>query len=392
MSKTNLQRLYAEQGQAPWLDNISRGLITSGALERLIRDDGIVGVTSNPTIFAKAIASGDDYNTQIRQVDADADPQAVFFQLMLQDIGDAADRFRAVYEHTGHLDGYVSVEVTPDLAHDTDGTLAQARLFRERLGRPNIFVKIPATAAGIPAIEQAVYEGMNINITLIFAIDRYKQVIEAYLRGLERRVAEGQPIDGIWSVASFFVSRFDTKVDALLDARIAAAQSPAARAMLGALKGQGAIANAKIAYEVFGQSIAGARWARLAAHGAHVQRPLWASTSTKNPAYPDTLYVDALIGPQTVNTMPDATIAAFLDHGTVARTVDRDVDGAHRTIAALEAAGISMAEVMQALEDEGVAQFSASYDMVREAIVTKIAALSGRPVPAATARTQGVGA
>jgi transaldolase len=303
---------------------------------------------------------------------------------MLQDIADAADCFRAVYEHTEHLDGYISIEVTPDLAGDTDGTLAQARLFRERLRQPNVFVKIPATAAGILAIEQAIYEGMNINITLIFAIDRYRQVIDAYLRGLERRVAEGKPIDDIWSVASFFVSRFDTRVDPMLDARMSAAHDPAARATLAALKGQGALANAKIAYEVFTKSIGSARWARLAARGAHVQRPLWASTSTKNPAYSDTLYVDELIGPQTVSTIPAATIAAFLDHGTVARTVDRNVDGARATIAALEAAGISMAEVMQALEDEGVASFSASYATLREAIVAKMAALTGEPISATT--------
>jgi transaldolase/glucose-6-phosphate isomerase len=351
----------------------------------MIDVDGIVGVTSNPTIFEKAISSGTDYDEQMRDVyGRGQDAGQVFFELMLKDIQDAADVFRGVYDKTNHLDGYISIEVTPDLARETQKSIEQARMFRERLQRPNILVKVPATAEGIPAIEQLIYEGININITLIFAIDRYREVIEAYIKGLERRLAEGKPVDDIWSVASFFVSRFDVKVDALLDARIAAAQTAEARATLTALKGQGAIANAKIAYEVFEQSITGARWARLAAHGAHVQRPLWASTSTKNPAYPDTLYVDALIGPQTVDTMPDATIAAFLDHGTVARTVDRNVDAAHRTIAALEEAGISMSEVMQALEDEGVAQFSASYDTVREAIVTKIAALGVQPASAIT--------
>jgi len=371
MSKTTLQRLYAEQQQAPWLDNISRGLITSGQLQKLI-DQGIVGVTSNPTIFEKAISSGTDYDAQMREVFAhSADPHAVFFELMLKDIMDAADLFRPVYDRTQHLDGFISIEVTPDLARETQKSIEQAHMFRDRLQRPNVLVKVPATAEGIPAIEQLIYEGININITLIFAIDRYQQVIEAYLKGLERRVAEGKPVDDIWSVASFFVSRFDTKVDKMLDGLIEKAGSAAEKTRLAGLKGKGAIANAKIAYELFGQRFSGARWEKLAAAGAHVQRPLWASTSTKNPAYPDVMYVDSLIGPHTVDTMPDATIVAFLDHGTVSSTVDQDVAGAHQVIADLVAAGISMEQVMKELEDEGVASFAKSYETLSAAIAGK---------------------
>ncbi|MGI8586581.1 MAG: bifunctional transaldolase/phosoglucose isomerase [Chloroflexia bacterium] len=377
MGETNLQKLYQEQGQAPWLDNISRGLIKSGELQKMIDEDGIVGVTSNPTIFEKAIGSGTDYDEQMRSAFASGkDAHGVFFELMLQDIGDAADHFKPVYDRTKHLDGYISIEVTPDLARDTAKTVEQAHWFRERLGRPNVFVKIPATAEGIPAIEQAIYDGISINVTLIFAIERYKQVIEAYLKGLERRVAEGKPVDDVWSVASFFVSRFDTKVDKQLDALIEKAGSDDEKKRIAALKGKGAIANAKIAYEVFRQTFTGPRWEKLAAKGAHLQRPLFASTSTKNPSYPDTLYPGALMGPDTVDTLPDATIVAFEDHGTVRRTVDEDMPGAHKVIADLEAVGISMPQVMKELEDEGVASFAKSYETLTAAIESKRAALA----------------
>jgi transaldolase/glucose-6-phosphate isomerase len=375
MTDTTLNRLYGEQGQAPWQDNISRGMITSGALRHVI-DLGIVGVTSNPTIFEKALGSGTDYDEQIRQVYADCgDPSQVFFELMLKDIGDAADVFREVYDRTNHLDGYISIEVTPDLARETQKTVEQAHMFHDRLKRPNVLVKIPATEEGIPAIEQAIYEGISVNVTLIFSLDRYRQVIEAYMKGIERREAEGQPVDDIFSVASFFVSRFDTKVDKMIDELIAKATNPADQEKLRSLKGKGAIANAKIAYQLFQQEFGGARWQKLAAKGANVQRPLWASTSTKNPDYPDTLYADALIGPDTVDTMPNPTIEAFLDHGTVARTVDQDVDAAHQVIADLVACGISMEQVMQELEDEGVASFAKSYETLGKALQEKCAAV-----------------
>ncbi len=375
MTETKLQRLYTEQGQAPWQDNISRAMIQSGELQNVI-DQGIVGVTSNPTIFEKAVNSGTEYDSQIRDVYASCgDPSQVFFELMLKDIGDAADIFRPVYDRTQHLDGYISIEVTPDLARDTQQTVAQARTFGQRLERPNILVKIPATAEGIPAIEQAIYEGINVNVTLIFSLERYRTVIDAYMKGLERRVAEGKPIDDIYSVASFFVSRFDSKVDKMLDELIADASDAATKERLRGLKGKGAIANAKIAYELFQKETASPRWQKLAAAGGHVQRPLWASTSTKNPAYPDTLYVDNLIGPDTVDTLPNATIVAFSDHGTVARTVDQDMAAAHQVIADLVAAGISMDEVMQELEDEGVASFAKSYETLNDALAEKCAAL-----------------
>ncbi len=376
MGKTALQRLYEEQGQAPWLDNISRGLITSGDLRKMIDEDGIVGVTSNPTIFEKAISSGTDYDEQMRDVfGRGQDAEQVFFELMLKDIQDAADVFRGVYDKTNHLDGYISIEVTPDLARDTQKSIEQAHMFRERLQRPNILVKVPATAEGIPAIEELIYEGININITLIFAIDRYREVIEAYLKGLERRLTEGKPIDDIWSVASFFVSRVDTNVDKKLDALIAKAGSEDEKTKLKALKGKAAIANAKIAYEVFQEIFGSERWQKLAAAGAHVQRPLWASTSTKNPDYRDVLYVEQLIGPDTVDTMPPATIIAFNDHGEVKRTVDQDVAGAHKVIADLKSVGISMDQVTKELEDEGVASFAKSYETLGEAIAAKRDAL-----------------
>jgi len=299
----------------------------------------------------------------------------VFFELMLKDIQDAADVFRGVYDKTNHLDGYISIEVTPDLARDTQKSIEQAHMFRERLQRPNILVKVPATAEGIPAIEELIYEGININITLIFAIDRYREVIEAYLKGLERRLTEGKPIDDIWSVASFFVSRVDTNVDKKLDALIAKAGSEDEKTKLKALKGKAAIANAKIAYEVFQEIFGSERWQKLAAAGAHVQRPLWASTSTKNPDYRDVLYVEQLIGPDTVDTMPPATIIAFNDHGEVKRTVDQDVAGAHKVIADLKSVGISMDQVTKELEDEGVASFAKSYETLGEAIAAKRDAL-----------------
>jgi transaldolase len=368
MSMTAIQRLYREQDQAPWLDSISREMIQSGELQRLISAVGIVGVTSNPTIFAKAVTQGAAYAEDIRRLRAQGlAPPAIFFELMLQDIGDAADLLRPVYEQTAHRDGYISIEVTPDVVDSTAGMLAQARWFRERLARPNIYVKIPAVDTGIPAIEQAIYEGIPINITLIFALARYTQVIEAYLRGLERRLAAGRALSEVWSVASFFVSRVDTKVDAQLAALPQAAVDPQ---RVAALRGQVAIANARAAYTMFQATGASARWQRLAAAGAHGQRPLWASTGTKNPADSDVRYIEALIGPETVSTMPPATIAAFNDHGIVARTLDQDPEAAQRTLAELAAVGISLEQATRELEAEGAASFAQSYEQLHTAIAT----------------------
>jgi transaldolase len=368
MSMTAIQRLYQEQDQAPWLDSISREMIQSGALQRLITAVGVVGVTSNPTIFARALAQGSAYTEDIRRLRAQGlAPPAIFFELMLQDIGNAADLLRPVYEQTAHRDGYISIEVTPEVVDSTAGMLAQARWFRARLARPNIYVKIPAVDTGIPAIEQAIYEGIPINITLIFALARYAQVIDAYLRGLERRQAEGRALADVWSVASFFVSRVDTKVDAQLAIIQRTAADPG---RVAALQGQVAIANARAAYAMFQATCAGARWQRLAAAGAHPQRPLWASTGTKNPADSDVRYIESLIGPETVNTMPPATIAAFNDHGTVARTLDRDPAAAQRILTELGDVGVSLEQATRDLEAEGAASFGRSYEQAHHAIAT----------------------
>ena len=369
MSRTAIQRLYQEQDQAPWLDSISRDMIRSGELQRLIAAVGIVGVTSNPTIFATALTQGSAYSEDIRRLRAQGlAPSDIFFELMLQDIANAADLLRPVYEQTAHRDGYVSIEVTPEVVDSPQGMLAQARWFQARLARPNIYVKIPAVDSGIPAIEQAIYEGIPINITLIFGLARYAQVIEAFLTGLERRLAEGRALSAVWSVASFFVSRVDTKVDAQLAALQRAGTANPGR--LAALQGQVAIANARVAYAMFQTTCASARWQRLAAAGAQAQRPLWASTGTKNPAYSDVRYVEELIGPQTVNTMPPATIAAFNDHGTVARTLDQDPAAAQRILDDLAGVGVSLEQATQELEAEGAASFARSYAELHRAIAT----------------------
>jgi transaldolase len=375
MSHTLLHRLYEEQDQAPWLDNISRDMIKSGQLKSLIAE-GIVGVTSNPTIFEKAMASGNAYDEAIsKYISNGGDSSGLFFSLMVDDIGQAADIFRSVYDNTKGKDGFISIEVTPDLAKDTQGSIDQALVFNSQLDRPNILVKVPATKEGIPAIEELIYQGVSINVTLIFSLQRYQEVIDAYINGIERRVNEGKPVDKIASVASFFISRVDTNIDKKLQALIDKADGDDAKHNLQGLMGKAAVANAKLAYQLFLQNFSGERWDKLAAAGANVQRPLWASTSTKNPAYPDTLYVDDLIGPDTVNTMPDATIKAFSDHGTVARTIDQNVDQAKADLQALADAGISMDQVTQELEDEGVASFAKSYESLSASLNNKVAEL-----------------
>lgn len=348
-----LQRLHAEQDQSPWLDFIDRQVIASGRLAELVAM-GIRGLTSNPTIFAKAVATG-QYDALIRHgIEAGHDTRRIFEEIEVADLGDAADILRPIYDASDGADGFVSIEVEPDLAEDADRTLERARHLFGRLGRPNVFVKIPATRAGLPAIEAAIGEGININITLMFSVDVYRDVARAYIAGLRHRQAGGGDLRRIASVASFFVSRVDTKVDKALDA-IGTGAALAAR-------GKAAIANAKTAYQAYGEIFGGAEFADLRAAGARVQRCLWASTSTKNPAYRDVLYAEGLIGPETVDTLPTETIQAFLDHGVVARTLDVGLDEARAALRAVEEQGVRISTVTDELIEEGVAAFTKSFE------------------------------
>ena len=359
---TRLHQLYTEAGQSPWIDNLSRDAIRAGRLANMV-DEGIRGVTSNPTIFQKAMTGSDVYDADFARLIESGSVEQAFWEMATADVTAALEIFHPLYEQSGAADGFVSLEVSPRLAYDTEGTIKDARTFHERIAMPNLLVKIPATEPGVPAIRQMISEGRNINVTLIFSLDRYNDVIEAYISGLEAFDSSGGDLSRVHSVASFFVSRVDTEVDRRLD-------GTGSEAAL-ALRGKAAVAQAKLAYQLFLERFSGPRWDALRAKGAHPQRPLWASTSTKNPAYPDLLYVDSLIGPDTVNTMPDATVAAFLDHGTVARTVDQGVDQARADLDALKAAGIDMADVSARLEDEGVAAFSKSYDELLQALEDK---------------------
>jgi transaldolase len=362
---TKLQQLCREQRQSPWLDNLKRGYITSGELKRKV-EDGIRGITSNPTIFAKAIEGGDEYDDQFRSlVQRRTSIDDAYWDMVIDDITKALQILRPVHDESEGEDGFVSIEVAPDLARDTEATIKAAREFHDRINQPNLYVKIPATEEGIPAIRQMVSEGRNINITLIFSLTRYDEVIEAYLSGLE---AYDGDLSKVRSVASFFVSRVDTEVDRRLEA-IGTDEA------LG-LRGQAAVAQAKLAYQLFRQRFQGGRWEELQARGANLQRPLWASTSTKNPDYPDLLYVETLIGPDTVNTLPEQTIEALEDHGTIARTVDEGVHVAEGVFERLEALGVDMEDVGRVLEEEGVASFSKSFDELISALEQKSAELS----------------
>ena len=360
---TKLHDLYNQQGQSPWIDNLTRQSITGGGLAKL-RDDGIRGVTSNPTIFQKAISGGDAYDEQFRSLIGAHSVEDAYWGLVTDDIRHALEIMRPVHDESDGVDGFVSLEVAPSLAADTEGTIKAARHFHEAIAQPNLYVKIPATAEGVPAIRQMVSEGRNINITLIFSLERYGEVIEAYLSGLEAFTGDVKPVVG---VASFFVSRVDTEVDR----RLEAIGSPDALA----LRGKAAVAQAKLAYQLFLERFSGPRWEALAKRGARVQRPLWASTSTKNPAYPDLLYVDTLIGPHTVNTLPDATVAAFEDHGEVRCTIDEGVDDARQVMAGLERVGVDIEDVAATLEHEGVAAFVKSFDELIQALSDKANAL-----------------
>jgi transaldolase len=373
---TRLHDLYNEQGQSPWIDDLRRSYVTEGGLQRLV-GEGVRGLTSNPTIMTKAIEAGTDYDAQFEElIRGGATVEEAYWELVLFDARGALSILRPLYDEAGGGDGFVSVEVLPRLAHDSAGTEQAARALHERVDQPNLLVKIPATVEGLPAIEAMIAEGRSVNVTLIFSLDRYAKVIDAYLNGLERFVAGGDP-SHVASVASFFVSRVDTEVDRRLDAIIAEGGSRAEQA--SRLRGKAALAQAKLAYALFRDRFGGERFASLAARGAKVQRPLWASTSTKNPAYPDLLYVDGLIGPDTVDTMPDTTIDAFLDHGTVARTVDSGVDEARADLAALAEVGVSLDDVTSVLEVEGVNSFAKSFDELIERLGEKAAAL-GAPV------------
>jgi transaldolase len=368
---TRLQDLYEIGGQSPWLDNLRRDWIHGGQLAELVAL-GVRGITSNPTIFAKAMHDASAYDDQFRALVKDHTVEEAYWEMAVTDIDDALAMLRPMYDESDGEDGFVSLEVSPALAHDTEATVREARALHEQIGQPNLFVKVPATRAGIPAIETLIGEGHSINVTLIFGLDRYDEVMEAYLRGLEALVAagRGEELPRVASVASFFVSRVDTEVDRRLEALAGGEEGDPA--VLG-LRGTAAVAQAQTAYQHFHRTFSGDRWEALRAHGARVQRPLWASTSTKNPGYSDLLYVDNLIGPASVNTMPEGTLHAFEGHGTLKRTVDADPDAAADVLSRLGEAGVDMLDVEQTLEDEGVHAFAKSFDELLQSMQDKAA-------------------
>jgi transaldolase len=363
-----------DAGQSVWLDYIDRTMLRDGSLAALIRDDALMGMTSNPTIFEKALAEGTEYDAQIERTTGDLTPSQLFEQIETDDVRAACDIFADVHTQTNGKDGFVSIEVSPGVANDASATIEEAHRLWKTVDRPNVMVKVPGTPEGARAIRQLIADGINVNVTLLFSIDAHARVIEAYLAGLEERHAAGQPIDAISSVASFFVSRVDTEIDKRLNA-IAASASEGLRDGILALRGKAAIANARLAYRLFTQRFAGARWDKLSAADANVQRPLWASTSSKNPDYRDVRYVETLIGPHTVNTMPPATMDAFRDHGETARTVDSDVTAAEQYFHDLEQAGVSMREVTDKLLTDGLASFQKSFDTLIAGLEKKAASL-----------------
>ena len=371
---TNRLRALHDAGQSVWLDYIDRTLLSDGTLDRYIRDDALMGMTSNPTIFEKALSEGSAYDAQIAAHAGELSYADLFELIETDDVRAACDRFAPVFEATRGGDGFVSIEVSPRQANDAGATVEEAHRLWKTVDRPNVMVKVPGTGEGARAIRRLIANGVNVNITLLFSIAAHESVIEAYLGGLEDRVASGKSIDHIASVASFFVSRVDTEVDKRLDALAAKASGPARERLL-ALRGKAAIANAKRAYRLFAEKFSGDRWRRLAERGARVQRPLWASTSTKNPEYRDVMYVEGLIGPSTVNTMPPATITAFLDHGVVERTVDANLAAADEHIAVLEELGVSFRDVTDKLLVDGIAAFAKSFDSLVQGLERKASAL-----------------
>jgi transaldolase len=369
MSDNPLKRLEA-LGQSIWLDYIRRDLISSGALRRLIQEDGLRGITSNPSIFEKAIADSHDYDENIRAMAlAGSGPEAIYESLSQRDVGSAADEFRPVYDATGGRDGFVSLEVNPHLAHDTDGTLKEARRLWAALNRPNVLIKVPATAQGLPAIRQLIAEGISVNVTLLFGLPRYREVAEAYIGGIEARAAQGKPVDRVASVASFFISRIDTLVDARLEALVESGSAEYELARRA--RGQVAIASAKMAYQIYKEVFADARFLKLAAQGARVQRLLWASTSTKNPVYSDVRYVEALIGTDTVNTVPLETLDAYRDRGEPQIRLEQDVEEARWVLGRLAGLGIDIDRATQQLEDEGVEKFNKPFDKLMETVAQR---------------------
>ena len=362
---TTLQLL--EAGQSIWYDNIQRGLLKNGALAGMIERGEIMGVTSNPTIFMNAITKSKDYDDQLLPlIQAGLSSEEIFFSLAVEDIQAAADLFQPLYQRANGGNGYVSLEVSPFLAHDTAGTLAQAKALWQRVNRPNLMIKIPATKAGLPAITEAIAAGINVNVTLIFSRQRYAEVMEAYLVGLEKRAAAGLPLDRLASVASFFVSRVDSNLDPQLQ-KMSGEAGPRAQTAQ-ALLGKAAIANARLAYDDYKQIFTTERFLKLKAQGARVQRPLWASTSSKNPAYRDVIYIEELVGPDTVNTVPPQTLVAFLDHGIVRQSLEENIEGARQVMADLASLGIVMDKVTDALESEGVQSFSDAFTVLLKAI------------------------
>ncbi len=374
MAANKLKELH-QMGQSIWLDSIDRTMLHNGDLERRIREDSLTGMTSNPTIFQKALASGDAYDQQLKSAEAGLDPSQLFELVETQDVRDACDRFAGVFAASRGADGFVSIEVSPGVSNSADATVEEARRLWKTVNRPNVMVKVPGTLEGAIAVRRLISEGVNVNITLLFAIEAHARVVEAYLAGLEDRVKAAQPIDGISSVASFFVSRVDTEIDKRLDA-LAASAIGGEKERLEMLKGRAAIANAKLAYKLFTEKFSGPRWEKLKAAGARVQRPLWASTSTKNPKYRDVMYVEELIGPDTVDTMPPATIDAFRDHGDVQRTVNARVGAAEGLLKELEGVGISMREVTDKLLADGIASFQKSFDDLLAGIKAKVGSLA----------------
>ena len=359
MSENSLKQLH-DAGVSIWLDYIDRTMLRNGDLQKRIDEESLTGMTSNPTIFEKALAEGSAYDDQLRSAEGSFTAMELFERIATSDVRDACDIFRPVYDATNGDDGYVSIEVSPGAANDATATVSEAARLWAAVDRPNVMIKIPGTVEGAKAVRQTTAAGINVNITLLFSLDAYQSVIDAYMGGLEDRVKAGKDIKRIHSVASFFVSRVDTEVDKRLDAVIA--KDTSRKAALDSLHGKAAIANAKLAYELFQKEIASPRWKALEAKGATLQRPLWASTSTKNPAYRDVMYVEELIGPHSVNTLPPATIIAFKDHGKVERTVDKDYDAARKIIADLEANAIRMNDVTDKLLADGLASFQKSFD------------------------------
>ena len=369
---TNPLRELRKHGQSVWYDNLNRALLATGQLQRMVDEDGVSGGTSNPSIFEKAMSGGDYYDADLsRLAHQGKDISEIFDALTIDDIQRCAGVFRPIYDETQGRDGLASLEVSPTLANDTQASIEDARRLFRTLARPNVMIKIPGTPEGLPAIETCLAEGININITLLFGVENYELVARAYISALEKRAAAGQPVDRIASVASFFVSRVDTLTDEKLQERIAQAKSDAQREHLRSLLGRAGIANAKIAYAKYREIFSGARWAALEDKGARVQRCLWASTSTKNPDYRDVMYAEGLIGPDTINTLPQATLDAFRDHGRVARTLDQGLDEARAVIRALEDAGIDFRAVTDELQVQGVKLFTDSYNNALEGIRRK---------------------